>query len=321
MPKGFSEGENNHLSLYRIFTREQWAQRRGSTPLTLSEERLESLRSLNERVSLLEVEQIYLPLSRLLQLYFGAVEKLHATTATFLGATSARVPYLIGIVGSVAVGKSTTAHLLQALLSDWPTHPTVEIVPTDAFLFSNAYLDKRGLENRKGFPETYNVHNLIRFLSDVKSGIPETTTPVYSHHIYDILPDQVREIGQPDILIVEGLNLLQVGGSRPRKQPRLFVSDFFDMTIYVDAEEADIEHWFTERFIVLREAAFHDPSSFYTRFINLNEEESLQLAHYVWQEINGRNLHENILPTRERAHLILHKGRDHSVQEVRLRKL
>jgi type I pantothenate kinase len=315
MPKAVEENDQR----YHIFTREEWARRRGGTPLTLSEERLTALRGLNDRVSLQEVEQIYLPLSRLLHLYVTAVEQLHGATAIFLGANGARVPYVIGIVGSVAVGKSTTARLLQALLADWPSRPTVELVPTDAFLYTNQYLEKRGWENRKGFPETYDLPRLVRFLSEVKSGAPAMSVPVYSHHIYDILPNEVQTLRRPDILIVEGLNLLQAGTGRMRR--RQFVSDFFDMTIYVDAEEADIEQWFIERFMMLRDTAFHDPTSFFTRFTSLNEEESVQMARYVWQEINGRNLHENILPTRERAQLILHKGRDHAVQEIRLRKL
>lgn len=321
MQKDISKGVNAALSRYLVFTREEWAQRRNSTPLTISEERLSALRSLNDRISLQEVEHAYLPLSRLLQLYVAAAQNLHAATSTFLDSASAQVPYVIGIGGSVAVGKSTTARLLQALLSDWPSHPNVELVTTDAFLFSNAVLEKRGLLNRKGFPESYDVPRLVRFLAAVKAGEPEVAVPVYSHHIYDIVPGQAQIVRQPDILIVEGLNVLQDTTSRSRKQPRLYVSDFFDFTIYVDSEEEDIEYWFVERFLTLWETAFRDPTSFFTRFANLSQDEAIQLAHYVWQEINGLNLRENILPTRERAHLILRKNRDHSIQEVKLRKL
>jgi type I pantothenate kinase len=321
MQKSTSNDENAHLSRYLVLTREEWAQLRATTPLTLSEERLASLRSLNDRVSLQEVEQIYLPLSRLLQLYVAAGEKLHAAATTFLGSAATQVPYVIGIAGSVAVGKSTTARLLQALLSDWPSHPKVELVTTDVFLYPNAILEQRNLLNRKGFPETYDVYRLVRFLADIKSGASEMSVPIYSHLIYDIIPDQTQVVQRPDILIVEGLNVLQAGGDFPLKQPRLFASDFFDFTLYLDAEEDDIEQWFVERFLTLRETAFRDPSSFFTQFTSLSVEESIQFAHYVWRAINGLNLHENILPTRERAHLILHKSRDHSIQEVKLRKL
>jgi type I pantothenate kinase len=289
--------------------------------LALSEDHLASLSSLNNPVPLPEVEQVYLPFSRLLQLYVEAGEHQRATASTFLGSVSAKLPYVIGVVGGVAVGKSTSALLLQELISAWPSRPRVELVSTDAFLFPNRLLEKRGLENRKGFPETYDLPRLARFLTEVKSGKPELTIPIYSHLIYDILPDQAQVIRQPDILIVEGLNLLQVAGARFRKQPHLVVSDFLDMTIYIDAEEADIEQWFIERILLLRERAFHDPSSFYTRFIPLTVEETVQLARYVWQEINGPNLRKHILPTRERADLILYKSRDHSIQEVKLRKL
>ena len=321
MHKDRSNGASDRVSRYLVFTREEWAGLRGNTPLTLSEERLASLRSLNDRISLQEVEDIYLPLSRLLQLYVASIGQLHGATSTFLASASAQVPYVVGIAGSVAVGKSTTARLLQALLSDWPSQPRVGLVSTDAFLFPNAYLEKRGLLNRKGFPETYDLPRLVRFLDEVKSGAAEVAIPVYSHLIYDILPDQTQVIQQPDILIVEGLNILQVGSKRERKQTRLFVSDFFDMTIYVDAAESDILQWFIERFLVLRATAFSDPDSFFTRFTSLSEQETIQIANYVWTEINGRNLHENILPTRERAHLILNKNSDHSIHEVKLRKL
>ena len=309
---------HENLSRYVVLPREEWAQLRGNTPLTLSEGRLVSLRSLNDRLSLHEVEQIYLPLSRLLHLYVAAVQQLHAATATFLGHTAAQVPYVIGIGGSVAVGKSTTTRLLQALLSDWPTHPTVELVTTDGFLYPNRLLEERGLMQRKGFPESYDLRRLIRFLADIKSGVSEVRVPIYSHLVYDIVPEKMQMIRRPDILIIEGLNILQTGDGHHQKQHRCFVSDF---SIYVDADESDIEQWYIERFLTLRETAFRDPSSYFRRFARLSVEEAVVTARSIWQEINDPNLRENILPTRERAHLILHKGNDHAIQEVRLRKL
>ncbi len=321
MQKDLSLRENSHLSRYLVFTREEWAQLRGNTPLTLSEERLASLRSLNDRLSLHEVEQIYLPLSRLLHLYVAAVQQLHAATATFLGRSTARAPYMIGIAGSVSVGKSTTARLLQALLSDWPSGPTVELVTTDGFLYPNRLLEERSLMRRKGFPESYDLRRLIHFLADSKAGVPEVSAPIYSHLTYDIVPEKMQVIRRPDILIVEGLNILQTGDGHRRKQHRCFVSDFFDFTIYVDAQEADIEQWYIERFLMLRNMAFRDPASYFRRYARLSVEEAMTTARAIWQEINGLNLRENILPTQERAHLILHKGKEHSIQEVRLRKL
>ncbi len=316
-----SPKENDRLLRYLVFTREEWAQLRGNTPLTLSEERLLSLRSLNDRLSLHEVEQIYLPLSRLFHLYVAAVQQLHTATATFLGHTASQVPYVIGIAGSVAVGKSTTARLLQALLSDWPSRPDVELVTTDGFLHPNRLLEERGLMRRKGFPESYDLNRLVRFLADIKSGVPEVSAPIYSHLTYDIVPQKRQVIRHPDILIVEGLNILQTGDGHLRKQHHFFVSDFFDFTVYVDAKEADIKQWYIERFLMLRETAFRDPSSYFRRYARLSVEESIATAQSIWQEINSPNLRENILPTRERAHLILHKGDDHAIQEIRLRKL
>jgi type I pantothenate kinase len=289
--------------------------------MTLSEERLARLRGLNERVSLREVEQIYLPLSRLVNLYVGAVQHLHAASASFLGNSEAKVPYIIGIAGSVAVGKSTTARILQALLSDWSTHPHVDLVTTDGFLHPNRILTERGLMQRKGFPESYDQRCLLQFLKDVKSGMPEVVAPMYSHLTYDILPDAVQTVRRPDILILEGLNVLQTRSGLPGKPLRLFVSDFFDFSIYVDAKEADAEQWYIERFLMLRETAFRDSASYFHRYAQLTVEEAIETARGIWSRINGVNLRENILPTRERAHLILRKGPDHAVQEVQLRKL
>lgn len=309
------------FSRYISFTGEAWGKLRASTPMTLSEERLARLRGLNERVSLYEVEQIYLPLSRLLNLYVGATQNLHAASAKFLGNPDAKVPYIIGIAGSVAVGKSTTARILQALLSDWPTHPHVDLVTTDGFLYPNRILIERGLMQRKGFPESYDQRRLLQFLQDVKSGMPEVFAPMYSHLTYDILPDAVQVVRQPDILILEGLNVLQTRSGLPGKPLRLFVSDFFDFSLYVDAEEMDIERWYIERFLTLRETAFRESASYFHRYAQLTVEEAIETAQGIWSRINGLNLRENILPTRERAHLILRKGPDHAVQEVRLRKL
>jgi type I pantothenate kinase len=316
-----SSREHDGFSRYLVFSRQQWAQLRGTTPLTLSEERLLSLRSLSDRLSLQEVEQIYLPLSRLFHLYMAAVQHLHTATATFLGHTAAQVPYVIGIAGSVAVGKSTTARLLQALLSDWPSRPRVELVTTDGFLYPNRLLEEPGLMQRKGFPQSYDLRCLVRFLADIKAGEPEVSAPVNSHLTYDIVPKHMQVIHRPDILIVEGLNILQTGDGHRRKQHHRFVSDFFDFTVYVDAQEADIEQWYIERFLLLRETAFRDPSSYFSRYARLSVEEAVATARSIWQQINGPNLRDNILPTRERAHLILQKGHDHSIQEIRLRKL
>ncbi len=247
--KDLSLHENGRLSRYLIFSRQEWAQLRDTTPLTLSEESLQALRSLNDPISLQEVKQIYLPLSRLLQLYVAAVQKLYTVTSTFLGSASAEVPYVIGIAGSVAVGKSTTARLLQVLLSHWPSSPKVELITTDGFLFPNHILAERGLMKRKGFPESYDLRRLVHFLADIKSGVPEVSVPIYSHLSYDIVPDQLRVIRQPAILIVEGLNILQTRDGHLRERQRFFVSDFIDYTIYLDAEEADIEQWYIERFL------------------------------------------------------------------------
>lgn len=309
------------LSRYISFTHEEWERLRAATPLTLSEERLAHLRGMNDRISLPEVVQIYLPLSRLLNLYVAATQNLQRVSATFLGRPAARIPYVIGIAGSVAVGKSTTARILQALLADWPTHPNVALVTTDGFLYPNAVLEARGLMTRKGFPESYNRRLLVQFLMDIKSGKSEVAAPVYSHLTYDIIPNETQVVRQPEIVIVEGLNVLQTGSEQSGKSPRLFVSDFFDFSLYVDADEHDIERWYVERFLTLRETAFRQPTSYFRRYALLSVEEAVKVARGIWQQINGLNLRENIQPTRERAHLILKKGKDHDVQEVRLRKL
>jgi type I pantothenate kinase len=309
------------LSPYVRFSRDEWARLRASTPLTLSEGDLDDLRGINERISLEEVADIYLALSRLLNLYVAASQNLHRVSDTFLGSPAAKVPYVIAVAGSVAVGKSTTARILQALLARWPDHPQVDLVTTDGFLFPNRVLDERGLMDRKGFPESYDLRRLVRFLADVKSGRPEVSAPVYSHLTYDIVPDEEQVVRQPDIVIVEGLTVLETGDGRAGRAPRLFVSDFFDFSLYVDADEGDIEQWYLDRFLTLRETAFADERSFFHHFAALSEDEAVQVARGIWRSINAVNLHENILPTRERARLILEKAPDHSVRAVRLRKL
>jgi type I pantothenate kinase len=307
--------EHVDISRYLDLTRAEWARLRASTPLPLSEAQLRPLGGVTERVSLDEVADVYLPLSRLLNLYVGATQKLHAATNTFLGASPAlRIPYVIGIAGSVAVGKSTASRVLKALLSHWPSHPQVDLVTTDGFLLPQRELESRGLAQRKGFPESYDVRRLLRFLSDVKSGLPEVTAPVYSHLAYDIVPAEYQTVRQPDIVIVEGLNVLQTGSTHA-----MFVSDFFDFSIYVDANESDIEQWYIERFMKLRVTVFQDPSSYFHRYAMLDNSEAESTGRRIWQTINLVNLRENVLPTRDRAHLVLEKGRDHAVRRIRLR--
>jgi type I pantothenate kinase len=302
------------LSPYLRFSRTEWAHLRASTPLPLAEADLAALRGINEDISLEEVADIYLPLSRLLNLYVSAIQSLHKATDTFLGDLPASVPYIIGIAGSVAVGKSTMARVLQTLLSRWPDHPSVDLITTDGFLHPTAVLEKRGLMNRKGFPESYDQRRLVRFLTEIKSGKGEVSAPIYSHLIYDVVLGATKTVRQPDILIVEGLNVLQSGRARN-------VSDFFDFSIYIDADEATIENWYVARFLRLCETVFRNPDSYFTRYSMLTTEEATEKARSIWREINGPNLRENILPTRERARLILRKGEGHSVEEVRLRKL
>jgi type I pantothenate kinase len=308
-------------SRYIVFDRAAWQQLRGDAALTLAEADLPALRGLGEQISLDEIAAIYLPLTRLLHLHIEATGRLHATTSTFLNSPVPRVPYVIGVAGSVAVGKSTTSRILQALLSRWPAHPRVDLVTTDGFLYPNRLLETRGLMERKGFPESYDRRRLIGFLLDLKAGAPEISVPVYSHEAYDILPDQEQIIRLPDIVIVEGLNVLQTGAGQDSTAPRLFVSDFFDFSLYVDADEALIEHWYIARFLKLRDTVFRRRTSYFHRYAALSEDEAIEVARGIWRAINAVNLRENIAPTRERAHLILTKGADHLVQEIRLRRL
>ncbi len=312
-------GVQIEASRYLEFTRAEWARLRESTPLPLTEPQLRALVGLNERLSLGEVADIYLPLSRLLNLAVAATRDRHRAAATFLGSSRVRVPYVIGIAGSVAVGKSTAARLLQALLARWPSHPQVDLVTTDGFLLPQRELEARGLAHRKGFPESYDQKGLLRFLLAVKTGQAEVHAPVYSHLAYDVLAGQHTVVRQPDILVVEGLNVLQTAGGRPGRPAPMFVSDFFDFSIYVDAHEADLEHWYVERFLALRDTVFRDPSSYFHRYAGLSADDAVQTARGIWRTINGVNLRENVLPTRPRAHLILEKARDHAVRRVKLR--
>jgi type I pantothenate kinase len=279
------------------------------------------LHGLNEEVFLDEVIEVYLPLSRLLNLYVSATQGLYRVTDTFLGKPTSKVPYIIGIAGSVAVGKSTTARILRALLSRWPDHPEVDLVTTDGFLYPNRVLEERGLMSRKGFPESYDTGRLVRFVSEVKSGKPEVAAPVYSHLAYDVIPGETKLVRQPDVMILEGLNVLQTENGCRRGVPGAFVSDFFDFSIYVDAADADLERWYVDRFLTLRDTVFRDENSYFNRYASLSTGEAKKVARGIWAEINGPNLAQNIKPTRERARLILEKGHDHSVRSVRLRKL
>ena len=305
---------------YLQFDRSQWAALRDSVPLTLSEEEIVKLKGINEDLSLEEVAQIYLPLSRLLNFYISSNLRRQAVLEQFLGTDGQRIPYVIGIAGSVAVGKSTTARLLQALLSRWPEHRSVELITTDGFLHPNKVLNERGLMKKKGFPQSYDMHSLVKFVSEVKSGAKRVTAPVYSHLIYDVVPEGNKVIEQPDILILEGLNVLQSGMDYPHDPHRVFVSDFVDFSIYVDAPEDLLQSWYINRFLKFRQGAFSNPDSYFHSYAQLPETEAINIATQLWNEINGLNLQQNILPTRERASLIMTKSANHAVDSVRLRK-
>jgi type I pantothenate kinase len=309
------------FSPYREFTRAEWARLRADTPMTLAPHELEQLSGVIEELSVEDVEEIYLPLSRLLNLYVAASQELHAVSSKFLGRSDGKVPFIIGVAGSVAVGKSTTARVLRALLARWPNHPRVDLMTTDGFLYPNQELERRGIMNRKGFPESFDTNRLLEFLANVKSGRSPVDAPVYSHFHYDILPDQVARTHSPDILIVEGLNVLQ-----PARLPKdgtaiPFVSDFFDFSIYLDADVKLIEEWYITRFMRLRSTAFRDPGAYFHRYVALSFDEAHTRALDIWRTINLKNLEENILPTRQRASLILTKSLKHRVTSVALRKL
>ncbi|MGF1647936.1 MAG: type I pantothenate kinase [Kineosporiaceae bacterium] len=303
------------------YDRAAWSQLRDTTPLTLGEADLARVRGLGERVDLEEVRTVYLPLSRLLNLYVGASASLRAATSTFLGERLTRTPFVVGIAGSVAVGKSTTARILRELLSRWPDHPRVELVTTDGFLLPNAELERRGLLERKGFPESYDRRALLRFVAAVKSGAASVRAPVYSHLTYDIVPDAHVTVRLPDVLIVEGLNVLQPARVRADGLQGVAVSDYFDFSIYVDARTEDIRQWYVDRFLQLRRTAFARPESYFHRYAGLSDAEAVRTARRIWADINEPNLVENVRPTRGRARLVLGKGPDHAVQRVLLRKL
>ena len=309
------------FSPYEYFAREEWAKLRADTPLTLTAQELDALKSLNDRVDMDEVVAIYLPLSRLLNLYVDATQQLFRATQKFLGKNGTKVPYIIGMAGSVAVGKSTTARLLQALLARWPNHPKVDLVTTDGFLLPNATLEREGILDRKGFPESYDLPAMLRFLTDIKAGVRHVTAPIYSHLTYDVLPDVRLSIDMPDILLVEGLNVLQAGRP-PRDGAAIpYVSDFFDFSVYMDADEEVLRRWYIDRFLQLRSTAFANPKSYFHRYATLSDEDSRETANRIWETINLVNLRENVLPTRQRADLILRKSADHVIHEVALRKL
>lgn len=310
------------MSPYRSFTRDEWARLRADAPLTLTADDVAKLQSLNDPVSLDEVIAIYLPLSRLLSLYVAATQGLFRATQRFLLAEQeVKVPYIIGVAGSVAVGKSTTARLLQALLSRWPNTPKVQLVTTDGFLLPNAELARRGLMERKGFPESYDGAAILQFLADVKAGKSEVTAPVYSHLTYDVIPGDGVKVERPDILILEGLNVLQPGRLPRDGRAIPFVSDYFDFSIYLDADEDDLHRWYINRFMTLRQTAFRDPRSYFKKFAEISESEALLTAERLWSRINLPNLRDNIVPTRQRADLILTKGASHRIQQVELRRL
>ncbi|QNS15752.1 type I pantothenate kinase [Mannheimia bovis] len=312
--------KNTKITPFLTFDRQQWADLRKSVPLKLTEQDLKPLLGFNEDLSLEEVRTIYLPLARLIQYYIEENLKRQTVLHRFLGIETPKVPYIISIAGSVSVGKSTSARILQALLSHYPKERKVDLITTDGFLYPLATLTEKNLLKKKGFPESYDIHSLIRFVSDIKSGERNVKAPIYSHLTYDIIPDQFNVVDQPDIVILEGLNVLQSGMNYPSSPHNVFVSDFVDFSIYVDAEEALLKKWYINRFLKFRRSAFADPNSYFHHYSRLSEQEAIDTASTIWEEINGLNLRQNILPSRERANLILIKGRDHAIETVKLRK-
>lgn len=309
------------LAPYHHFTKAQWSALRDGQPMTLDIADIERLRTLSDPISLQEAEEVYLPLTRLLSYYVEAIQGLHNVSTRFLDTPDQKVPFIIGVAGSVAVGKSTTARILQALLQRWPSSPKVDLVTTDGFLYPNAVLAERGIMERKGFPESYDRPRFVQFLSDIKSGQGNVVAPVYSHLVYDVVPGSEVVIDRPDILIVEGLNILQPGDLPRDGKPILFASDFIDFSVYIDADNDDLEAWFMERFFRLRDTAFKDPTSFFRRFAEMSEAEAGEFGRMVWRTINLPNLVENVLPTRGRADLILKKGKSHLIETVQLRRV
>jgi type I pantothenate kinase len=322
MPPLNGNGGDRETSPYVELDRAAWAALGAVTEQPLSEAEITRVRGLGDELDLDEVEQVYLPLSQLLSLYVKAAGALHRAQEQFLARPHPpRTPFVIGVAGSVAVGKSTTARLLQQMLAHWPEHPSVSLVTTDGFLHPNAELERRGLLARKGFPESYDRKALLRFVMDIKSGKDEVEAPTYSHLVYDVVPDEKIVVKSPDIVIVEGLNVLQPARVHEDGRTGLAISDFFDFSVYVDAATGDIRRWYTERFLRLRETAFRDPASYFAKYGAMSEDEAVAEAHRIWDAINGPNLEQNIKPTRSRATLVLRKDADHSVRYVRLRKL